>query len=120
MPLINLIQHPLTLRNETGEEIVLPPSGTVARVKTTPGELVQIAGIPVPVAKATTYGAIENVPDPQPDTWYIVSGMVLAAAKTQYPDRRDILAPGTGPQDGAIRNDQGQVIAVTRLLSNEE
>lgn len=45
---------------------------------------------------------------------YLVSGMVLAHASVR--GRVDVYAPGTGPNDGAIRNDKGQVEAVTRLL----
>ncbi len=45
---------------------------------------------------------------------YLVSGMVLAHVSVR--GRVDVYAPGTGPNDGAIRNDKGQVEAVTRLL----
>jgi len=30
--------------------------------------------------------------------------------------RDDVVGPGTGPKDGAIRNEDGNVIAVTRLV----
>jgi hypothetical protein len=44
---------------------------------------------------------------------YIVSGMVLSAL---YGTRPDVLAPGTGPNDGAIRDASGRIVAVTRLV----
>ena len=30
--------------------------------------------------------------------------------------RPDVLCPGTGPADGAVRNDKGHIVAVTRLV----
>jgi len=42
----------------------------------------------------------------------LVSGMVRDALE----DRGDVWSPGTGPEDGAIRNDKGHIVAVTRLI----
>lgn len=111
--LINLTPHALTLRAASGADTVLPPSGTVARVSSTPGALETVAGVPVPVAGLQTFGGVEGLPAPAPGTMFIVSGMVLAALRGSRPD---VVGPGTGPNDGAVRNEKGHVVAVTRLV----
>ena len=112
--LVNLTPHHLVLRPEVGMDVVLPPSGTVARVSSTPGALSTVPDIPVPVAGATTYGAVEGLPDAVEGTIYIVSALVLGALKGT--GRFDVLAPGTGPNDNPVRNEKGQIAAVTRLV----
>ena len=49
------------------------------------------------------FGEIIGLPDPKPGTCYIVSAIVLAAAKEQ--DRTDCLAPDTAR---AVRNEKGE------------
>lgn len=110
--LINLTPHPIVLRPTEGEDVTVSPSGTVARVSSTPGAL-EDRGLPVPVASATEYGEIEGLPAPEAGTVYIVSGLVLSRAI----GREDVFGPGTGPQDGAVRDDQGRIVAVTRLIA---
>lgn len=112
MDIINLTPHSIVLRTPAGTDVTLPPSGVVARVGATPGALREVSGVPVPVAEATVYGGIEGLSEPAEDTIYIVSGLVLSRAF----GRTDVFGPGTGPNDGAIRDDQGRVIAVTRLV----
>ena len=110
MKLVNLTPHEivLALRAE-GKDITLPPSGTVARVASTPGERVgTLSGCPV--YSAPTWGAVEGIPDPVPDTVYVVSTIVAGRA-----GRVDVVSPGTGPADEPIR-DGGLVVAVTRLI----
>lgn len=53
-----------------------------------------------------TMGQVTGLPDAQPDTIYIVSGMVLGALNGTRPD---VVAPDTGPD--AIR-ENGQITAV--------
>jgi hypothetical protein len=110
MNFINLTPHALTLRAPNGEDTIVAPSGTVARVSTTPGAQVgELNGIPL--FSNTTFGAVEGLPAPAADTIYIVSGLVGGRVS----GRDDVVVPGTGPQDGAVRNDKGHIIAVTRL-----
>ena len=111
--LMNLTPHDLVLRAPDGTDTILPPSGMVARVASTPGALATVEGVPVPVAGAQTFGAYVGLPRPEPGTFFVVSGMVLGALKGSRPD---VLGPGTGPNDTAVRNDKGQVTAVTRLV----
>ena len=54
------------------------------------------------------YGEIENLPEPEEGTIYIVSAMVLAAAKEK--GRTDVVAPATGHPD-CIRKD-GFIVSV--------
>lgn len=52
------------------------------------------------------FGDVTGLPDPQPDTYYIVSALVLSAS-----DRADLVAPATGhPQ--CVRNEKGFIISV--------
>lgn len=109
--LVNLTPHAITLRNDRGEDTVIAPSGVIARVSNAPSlKFEEIEGIPVPVYNADEMGEIESLPAPEIGVLYIVSGMVGAACM-----RDDVLVPGTGPADGAIRNDRGHIVAVTRL-----
>lgn len=117
MKLINLTTHSIVLRDPAGADHVIPPSGQVARVRTTPGTPENVDGIPVPVFGADEFGAVDGLPEcPEPDAFFIVSlavGQALAAAG--HPLARRCVRPGTGPADGAIRED-GRIVAVTRLV----
>ena len=113
--IINLTPHAIVLRSAGGEDTVIPPSGQVARVTSTPGSLATVDGLPVPVASPTTFGEVEGLPAPVEGTFYIVSGMVGAALAGR--GRTDVLMPGTGPADNAVRNEKGHIVAVTRLIA---
>ena len=103
---INLTPHEIKIITEGGE-LSIPPSGTIARVKTIERDAGTLAGIPV---VSRQFGEVENLPDPEEGIAYIVSALVLEAAK----GRDDVYAPDTGPT--AIRNESGQIMAVTRLI----
>ena len=111
MKLINLTPHAITLRDSAGSDITIAASGTVARVATTTTLTGgTIAGLPV---QTSSKGAITGLPDPQDGVAYIVSGFVLDALAGT--GRSDVYAPATGPNDGAVRNEAGHIVAVTRL-----
>jgi hypothetical protein len=57
---------------------------------------------------------VAGLPDPADGVFYIVSGMVFASPLLD--GRGDVMAPGTGPDEGAVR-EGGQVQAVTRLIA---
>lgn len=109
MKIVNLTPHAITVRLESGDR-VFEPSGTEARVATTATPAGEVDGIPV---VAQTYGEIEDLPAPEPDTLYLVSAIVLAAAKEA--GRTDCIAPDTSPQ-GAIRDEAGRIVAVRRFV----
>jgi hypothetical protein len=104
--MINLTPHPITIRRPDGSQSTLQPSGAVARVATTESAVGTLDGVPV-VARST--GAAQGLPEE--GALCIVSAMVLAAV----PGRRGVYAPDTGPT--AIRDERGQVVAVTRLVA---
>lgn len=134
MKIVNLTPHSVTLRinaaNTAAEadasDIVIPPqAGTDGRA--TPARVTSKAGQPVgnangiPVYTAPVWGPVEGLPAPEEDTIYIVSFVVLG--RPEAAGRTDLVQPGTGPADGAIRYvdgpHKGQVFAVTRLIRGE-
>lgn len=96
--LINLTPHAVNFVTADGRQVDVQPEGIIARLEQHDVLSRWIGRIPV---YKTEYGEVQNLPDPQPDTIYIVSGMVLS----QVPERDDVLSPGA-----LIRNDAGQVI----------
>lgn len=114
MKIVNLTPHAVTLRSPQGEDTTIPPSGTVARTKVIPGAVFNVEGIPVPVAYPDCQGGVEGIPDPEKGVVYIVSALVGIAIQ-----RPDVFTLGTGPKDGAIRNEKGHIVAVTLLKSTK-
>ena len=116
--LVNLTPHAICLQTSTGERVTLPPppKGEEARVSTSPGPALAGYDCLVPVHGPSVYGPVEGLPAPMDATIYVVSLMVAA----RCPERADVVAPGTGPLDGAIRHpdgpQKGQIAAVTRLV----
>lgn len=112
---VNLTPHPVTLRRTDGSDIVVAPrsaaEGGPARVAQTPGGVVGDAD-GIPVYGAPAWGVVIGLPAPVADTLYIVSALVLGRVS----GRDDVVAPGTGPADNAVRNDKGHIVAVTRLV----
>ena len=113
MTIINATPHTITLVSKQGveqdsrkqflgnkEKIVIlkeiPASGILPRVKMSNEPAEPIDGIPV---ETVIYGEIEGLPDPVDGTFYIVSGLVAAAASKQ--GRTDCLAPGAIVRDEA-------------------
>ncbi len=122
MKFVNLTPHEIRLRPADAAnspypmegDIVLKPGG-LARVSTTPGmHFSTVNGIGL--FGRTTFGEVTGLPEPEEGTIFIVSIIVAG----RVPNRMDVFAPGTGPNDGAIRyNDgsqKGQIFAVTRLV----
>lgn len=109
MILKNLTPHPITIV-ANGGDITIAPEGVTPRVVSASRNGAPVAGIPVKIDDA---GTVEGLPDAVEGVALIVSGMVLAALTGS--GRKDVYAPGTGPADGAIRNDKGHIVAVTCL-----
>jgi len=113
MTVLNLTPHTITLRDSSGEDHTISSSG-VARVESTPGHVTDVLGDygGTPVYSATEFGEVRHLPEPREGVVLIVSQLVAS----RVPGRRDVVYPGTGPHDGAVRDD-GRVVAVTRLIS---
>ena len=120
--LVNLTPHAITLQSADGTRLTVPPSGTVARIATRSGDCEYIqaqhetdtAWGGIPIYQPTAYLEPKGLPDYDPagtDT-YIVSALFA----DRVGDRHDVVYPGTGPNDGCIRDGKGQVVAVTRLI----
>jgi len=112
---VNLTPHTITVFDSSGKKclIEIPPSGQVARVATMAEEVgaLPINGHDVPINRVT-YGEVENLPEPQNGTIYIVSVLVLQALKGQ---RTDVMAPDTGP-DSVVRDENGRIAGVRAFL----
>lgn len=120
MNFVNLTPHEIVLAfgADNAECMAIPASGIIARVASVPGVAETVGGVPVPVMGRQTWGKVENLPAPVEGTLYIVSAQVLG--RPECLNRTDVVGPGTGPNDGAIRVPdgprKGQVEAVTRLV----
>ena len=106
MDLLNLTPHAVVLRREDGSEVTLPPSGTVARVTTREVVVGEVDGVTV---ISQEFGEVTGLPEEG------VPCVVSALVRTAVPGRRGVYSPDTGPS--AVRNEQGQVVAVTRLVA---
>lgn len=108
MKIINLTPHAIHLMPEgpEGSVVTIPPSGIVARCATQREVIgnIEVGGIYVPVHR-TTFGKVTGLPDPQPDTIYVVSALVAQAVH-----REDICIV-----DDAVRDSEGRIIGARAL-----
>ena len=102
---VNLTKHNINILLENGNTLTIPPSGTEARVSSQMEKVNELNGIPV---VKTTWGDVVGLPDPQPDTVYIVSMQVLQALKGA---RSDLVGPDTSPS-GVVRDENGNIVGV--------
>ena len=109
MRIVNLTPHALNLMpsGPTGPVVTIPPSGQVARcaVDRVQVDTVTVDGISVPVNQ-TRFGSVSDLPDPQPDTIFVVSALVAQAV----PERQDVYIV-----DDAVRDEQGRIIGARAL-----
>ncbi len=107
--IVNLTPHPLNLmpQGPDGPTVTIPPSGIVARcaVHRVQVDTVTVDGITVPVNQ-TRFGQVSGLPDPKPDTIFVVSALVAQAV----PNRPDVFIV-----DDAIRDEQGRIIGARAL-----
>ena len=94
---INATPHPIVLNDGR----VFEPSGVVPRVSQT------ITEFDSDLIAVQNFGEVEGLPEAEPGVVYIVSAMVLSAAK----DRVDLVAPATN-HELTIRNEKGHIISV--------
>lgn len=101
MNIVNLTPHPVNLPGLT-----IPASGRVARSKEFTCALGSVDGIDI---INRWYGETVDLPEPEPDTLFIVSMIVREA----NPDRLDLASPGDPVRDYA-----GEVIGAKNLVVN--
>lgn len=112
--IINLTPHEISFSGVIDgrpQMLTLEPEPVTCRVETEQHATGMIGGL-LPT-QCQTYGRINNLPAPKPNTVYVVSGLVLHALKLRGEARSDVVAPATGPRDNALRNANGHVLAVT-------
>ena len=112
--LINLTPHAISVYGPDGV-IDIPPSGQLCRVRSSQEAIGLLAGIPV---YEQSFDAVEGLPDPQEGHIFIVSSLVLRALAEMGESRGDVVAPGTGPQDGCVRDTSGRILGVTRFTTS--
>jgi len=115
--IVNLTPHEIDFMLEDGTEIKIPPSGRVARLEEETKVIGEIDGIPV-VQKQLKI--LQGLPEPQPDTIYIVSLVVAQKVKemNQYHTakhefskiRDDIYIIGE-----SIRDEAGRIVGAKSL-----
>ena len=98
---VNLLPHAVNLIAADGSETVIPPSGSVARCESKASHET-IHGVRF---ARTTWLGVFGLPDPEPDTIFIVSMLVAQNVR-----RPDVVSPDSGRD--AIRNEAGQIAAV--------
>ncbi len=105
MTIRNCTPHPIAVR-VNGIETVFQTSGIIPRVGTIETPVSGIEGIP---CITQTMGQVEGLPESETGVFLIVSALVFGAS-----DRVDLIAPDTGKT--CIRDEQGRILAVTRMI----
>ncbi len=110
MTIINLTPHALNIVTPSGT-VTVPPSGTVARCATASVAAGEhwVWGHGAIALHRTTYGEVQNLPEPVEGTLYIVSALVRAAV----PGRTDVASPGE-----LVRGPDGQPVGCKGLVVN--
>ena len=104
MKILNLTPHVMNIYNEKKEEIAtIPPNGDPVRITAIREKVGEVLGIPL---FKTRYSDPVGLPDYDPDTMIIVSGMVRTACQ----DREDLWQPGE-----LLRNAEGKPIGSVGL-----
>ena len=104
--IINKTPHALNLIVD-GQNITIEPTLPPARVCEHCKQIaiLSVGGTDIPVTQKT-YGEIENLPDPEPDTYYVVSALVAG----RIPEREDVLVTSC-----PVRDDGGRIIGCREL-----
>ena len=106
----NLTPHAIVI-SVAGTVEIIQPSGIVARVTTSEQSAGLCPTTYAPIIRRS-FGKVEGIGSPS-DGPCLVSSLVLSALGEEW--KGVAFAPDTG--DTAIRNESGQIIAVTRLIT---
>ena len=100
----NLTPHEVTLVDDNGNIIAtFPPSGVIARVSVKTIRVATINDIPV---STSSFGQVENLPEPNDEEVFIVSSLVAQRCK----HRKDVFIPNE-----SVRDDKGRIIGCRSL-----
>lgn len=94
---INMCKHEIKVQQSDGTFKVIPPSGKVARCSQQSTIVSTHLGVDL---IQTTFGEVEDLPEPSEGVLLIVSGMV----RTALPNRKDLVSPGD-----MLRDEKGNV-----------
>ena len=100
---VNLIGHDITISGHA----TLLKCDKPCRVETQQMIIGKLSGVPI---VKTEFMKVVNLPEPEDGTYYIVSRIVMDYVPFK---REDVFCVDTGPT--AIRDQSGQVVAVTQL-----
>jgi hypothetical protein len=109
--LVNCTPHPINLVTDEGE-IVIPPSGDVARVSCSFAQIatLTVEGLAVPLLTSNPCeGGLQGLPQPQSNTMYVVSAATAAEAKLS--GRHDCVSPAE-----LVRDSEGKIVGCKSLL----
>lgn len=95
--IVNLTPHAVSLISPDGTTREFPSQG-LARVAVTRAVIGEIDGTPV---CRSIFGQVEGLPEPAPNTFYIVSMLVAQAAR----NRTDLICP-----DNLVRDEAGRIV----------
>lgn len=104
---INLTPHEINIVGEGGSvERTLPPSGSVARVEVRATQVGHVfcEGLAVALRK-TEFGQVVDLPPPVSGYYFVVSRVVLEAARAVSRGADDLVCP-----DDLVRDAEGRVI----------
>lgn len=110
----NFTPHKLTLLDGDDNVIAELESEGSARVQTFErfSEQLVFGNSDIPVVE-TEFGKVQGLPEPERDTFLVVSRIVAAA----LPYRDDLLVPNTSPTNsGAVRDEEGRIKGVRSLV----
>lgn len=99
--IVNLTPHEITV-----DDVSFPPAATPARCEEITSSAGYFDSLPLVTKR---YGQVVNLPDPYPNTMYIVSMMVRQAC----PGRPDLASPGD-----LIRDENGRILGAKNLVVN--
>ena len=105
--IINLTPHNVDIVCDNGNVITYNPSGIIARCSQNTIKIGDVNGIPL---TQTSFGVVVDLPQPQKDTIFIVSRLVLNACKGV---RDDLIVP-----NDIVRDDQGNIIGCKSFAIN--
>jgi len=116
MKFVNCTPHDIVIFDAEGtKEIARFPAekGREARVDEQDVNHGTLNGIEV---KQRSYDKIIGLPEPDEDTYYIVSMIVLLANEILEPPywRNDLISPDTG--NGAVRNEKGMIVGTKNFV----
>lgn len=107
--IINLNSHPIRVERPDGSVYEYPPNGQLLRLQTVDEVIETVDGNPI-IRRVYFKPEDGTIPDPRPGVFYIVPSQI-----TQICGRSDFISPDTKTANGARRDQNGQVISVTRF-----